>query len=198
MSYHVQPYLVDLDRLHQVYGSHNTDLVAAIEWQQFEYYRYAIGEIAGLNCELVEAGEPTILTVHEALCRSVAGEMPAAHEYSSYGLALILFCQQLGTRLPNDEFTFLAPAGVGFLEQAAPIAALLFHSSSPGPIAFPKDLGIGHFTWEQAAHQLATWQSIVVAEDADDRVWEEEISAQYRGWLEEAVHTRRGIVTFFS
>lgn len=198
MGYSILAYLVDLDQLHQVYGSQNTDLVATIEWQQFDYLHYATREIAGLNYSLAEDGEPTVPSVHDALCRSVAGQLPAEHEYCSYGFALILLCKQLGRQLPNEEFTFLAPAGVRFLEQVAPIAALLFRSTSPGPIAFPKDFRIGHFSWEQAAQQLATWQSIVIAEDPEARAWEEEISSRYRSWLEEAVQMHRAIVTFFS
>jgi hypothetical protein len=198
MSYDVSAYLVDLDRLHHVYGSNAIDLVRAIEWNQYDYYHYATREIMGLNEQLAADGEPTVPSVHDALQQSVAGHMPIGDEHASYGFALILFCRQLGTTLPNTAFTWLAPAAVGFLEQAEPMAALLFHSASPGPIMFPKDFGIGHLTWEQAAHQLATWRSLIVADDPDDRAWEEQVCMQYRSWLEQAVETQRAIISFFS
>ena len=199
MGYSVLAYLVDLDQLCKVYGSHDLDLVAAIENQFADYVDFANEEIESLNYELTDAGEPTMPTVNQALCDSVVGRIPGEYEYTAYSYALVLFCRYLGTELPHDRFEFLRPYGVKFIEEEVQaMADLIFRSGPPGPIVFPKEFVIGHMGWEQAAEQLAHWQPVIISDDPIDREWEQGVCDQYAEWLKEAIQTRRGIVAFFS
>jgi hypothetical protein len=205
MGYYVYAYLVDLERLRQVYGSNDPQLYSSIVDKFAADLTYADNELAGWNEERAELGSVPVLNVSEALCRSIAGQIPTTHDqFFSYAWALEFLCRRLGTTLPNTNgMDYMSPYGVRFIEtEVQLIADLVFRSGPPGPIPFPSNFGdgfiIGHLRWEQAAQQLSAWHPVVISEDPVDRAWEERVCEQYQTWLKAAVWTRRGIVTFFS
>jgi hypothetical protein len=211
MGYSVEAYLVDLDQLRQVYGSHDLQLVRGIERQLADELLRLNDFIAETNYGLEEDHDPNhdgelILcpNVNASLRAYVAGTilLPAEYSFSSYRFALKLFCGYLGTAMPDDMFQMLRPFGVGFIEHDVPaIADVVFRSPPLGPVPFPdewrRDWHIGHISWERAAEQLRHWQTIIVSDDPENRAWEQGVCDQYRGWLEEAVQQHKGIVTFF-
>lgn len=201
MSCSIWAYLVDLERLYHIYGSHDTALVAAIEAQledQIDRFNEFIDDYNYENSSLEEPVQPS---VDEAMQMSIAGRMPVtAHELGAYAFALMLFCEHIGYALPTDIFTGMR-SGVGFIERSFPdMRDLIFRSPPLGPIDFPRDLGIviGHLTPTQAAAQLANRQSVQLSDDSEDRKWDEQAVRQYYDWLEQAVDKQQGIVTFFS
>jgi hypothetical protein len=200
MAYYVDAYLVDLEQLHQLYGSHNLTVAHEIEQRFAEDIARASETIDDLNVELHELGESPVPTVLEALHASLAGQSPAERERQPYWFALRLLCQHLGTTLPNEQFFGLQGYGVKFIEEdIEAIANLVFHSPPPGPIAFPKELylSVGHMTSQQAAERLADRKPGVFSDDEDDRAWERAVCEQFYAWLEAAVDNHKSIVTFF-
>src|SRR5262249_36309081 len=122
------------------------------------------------------------------------------HGYGAYVFALMLFCEHIGTALPAEMFMGMH-SGVDFIEQSFPdMDELVFHSAPPPPVSFLTDTGIeiGHFTWQQAATQLANPRPVQYSEEEEDRIWDTQAVQQYYEWLTLAVQTQSGIVTFFS
>jgi hypothetical protein len=200
MAYYVDAYLVNLEQLHQLYGSQNLVVACVIEQQFAEDIAWASETIDELNTDLQECGESPVPTVLEALRASLAGQLPGERELQPYWFALRLMCQHLGTTLPNDQFFGLQGYGVKFIEEdMEPIADLVFHSPPPGPIPFPKELYlyVGHMTSQQAAELLDHRKLVVFSDDERDQAWEQAVCEQFYAWLEAAVTSQESIVTFF-
>jgi hypothetical protein len=211
MGYSVEAYLVDLDQLGRVYGSRDLQLVRTIEQHRAGKLARLNGFVEETNAGLEEDHDPDrdgrlILcpSVNTALRGYVAGTIigPTDYALSSYRFALKLICAALGVALPDQMFHMLRPFGVAFIhDDVRPIADVVFRSPPLGPRPFPEDWKrdwyVGHLAWEQAAAQLANWQTVIVSDDPDNRMWEEGVCNQYRGWLEEAIRLHMGIVTFF-
>lgn len=211
MSYSVDAFLLDLDQLQRVYGSCDLHLVHAIEQHRAAKVARLNSFVDETNASLEEdydpdGDEPLIPcpSVNIALRGYVAGTIigPPDYALSSYRFALKLICATLGVALPNDTFQMLSPFGVAFIhDDVKVIGDVVFRSPPLGPVPFPeewkRDWYVGHRSCEQAAMQLAQWQTVIVSDHPANRSWEEEVCNQYRGWLEEAVRLHMDIVTFY-
>ena len=76
MSYSIWAYLIDLDRLYHIYGSHDTALVAAIESQLPDRVARFNENIDDYNYEKSSLEAPIQPSVNEAMRMSIAGRMP--------------------------------------------------------------------------------------------------------------------------
>jgi len=149
MSYTISAYVVDVDALRRVYGSHDTQLVQAIE----HHFEDDIGFYNEQAADLF--GEETI-TINQALEEIIRGGCSQRNLWQ-YGCALEFVCQYLGEALPNDQFEALGGAGLGMVDDLEGVGDLIFRSTPPIPIPLLEDgiQHIGHMTYESAREQLA-------------------------------------------
>jgi hypothetical protein len=195
MSYTISAYLVDLNQLQQIYGSNDIELVSHIEQIHVE-------DIANLNTWIEEDWEIEGPKINEVMRANVAGVFPWPYDQAPYKATLELFCKHLGSPLPNDMFVGLSPLGVKFVEEEdLDIGELVFRSSSPVSIPGIEDedmYRVGCMTYETAAEKLAKRNFISLAELDDDAEWRQQAHTQFSSWLEAAVLSQKGIVTFFN
>jgi hypothetical protein len=184
MSYEVNAYLVELERLRATYGSHDQALVQDIQTACAN--RIAFHDEWDGHRALVQA-----------LQEIIDGEVNHPDHAYQYAYALELLCRYLGETLPNVEFVGLRPAGIAFIQR---LRGLDF-ARRPLPIPelpVPGDgPDIGYFTSREANRFLAD-PTIPGREGADayDQAWEVAVQEQYRTWLRAAVDRQMDVVIF--
>jgi hypothetical protein len=192
MSYTVNPYLVDLDRLRNIYGSGDELIAIDIE-------KSLVKEIENFN-EWIDEGWPEgTPKIDEVLRANIKGLFPWAYGKAPYKGALELLCIYVGIRLPNDEFEGIHISGLKSIKGYSYFEKLVF--SSPSPVAFPGSeqdnmYRVGHITFQEAQQMLADLPPVNILDIETD--WFELAYAQFYSWLEASFQYRQGIVTFFS
>jgi hypothetical protein len=189
MSYTVNPYLIDIEELRRIYGSHDEDLVRQIEENFVE-------DIHFYNEEAIDIFGETTVTINQALRELVDGRC-RQNDVWQYGCALEFVCRHIGKPLPNNQFDNLHGRGLLILSFIKIIDELVFKSKSPVPIPLLEKNGIqhvGHITYE-AAHKQFSQKKPLFLPDEDD-IWKLNLQEQFYSWIEIAVQMKRGIITF--
>ncbi len=213
MGLSVLPYLIDLHQLQAVYGSKDLALLRAemafadrIAEDQARY-EAVTGRLGEANHAEHEPRQPAL---HHALQSVVEGVIRPDIDGWRYGYALELLCAYLGTLLPwehfdnfsmfPDEFTSGAELDVWRpplpipQRYDSPSITYLTNAEAAAKLAglSPVDL-VAPYEWPSREEWASwDWQTIEVWE----KEWGKRLQRQYRSWLEEAVRTGKGIVTF--
>src|SRR5690348_7421779 len=110
MSYVAHPYLVDLQYLQRLFGSHDAEMAQAIERDNVEWFAYE--EVPhpvmrfNLNTREISHGmsEPPEFLLRQALYEFFAGRVSRPDQAHQYVYAMMLVCAHIGTELPYDQF----------------------------------------------------------------------------------------------
>jgi len=176
MSSTLNVYAVPLERLRQVMGSGDQDLITAIKASQ-----------SSLLASVDEIDDEAGFTCAEAVADLVNGNASKAHPSYFYGYAMEAICNHLGKALPSlsgisgvpdwvDEVT----ANLGTLGVPLDLNELVY-GGSPVRIPSPDDYPfIGHLEPDTLASAQAAFQGKQIPEEDEDL-------PQIREWLDEAV-----------
>ena len=180
MSYNLQVYAVDIDRLRAAFGSSDATLVSAIKADQAD----EIKDNWNWFRDEIDGGAPTLDAAVEHI---VAGTLPVDGPHGfQYGYAVEVLCRQLGEELElRGDLGFLAELG---LETA------LLTSGPPLPVPPAADFPeVGFLTARQVTVELARFKATGVGGEDDEFA---EAREELVGHLERAAELGVGVVAF--
>jgi hypothetical protein len=174
MSYVLTPYLVDLNKVQQAFGSRDEALVATL--------------IKGSPQQADEEAETLKAKVLRDLIMGEASDPELAEEY---GFALEMLCAHVGEVIPPNAWCGVRWAAVN----KAGLAPLLTQVGPPVPLPRRGDYPtVGHLTADQVAAKVAELGDTHLTSDDQDM---QELLQEYEGWLRQAALKGKAIVLFY-
>ena len=180
MGYSTVVYAIDIDRLRNVFGSDDQELLQTVE----KKYDKALRRSDETFQSRIRDGAPTR---REALRQIVAGTISGSDSAAfQYGYALELLCKHLGRVLDNDDL-------IAFISDLE-IPTSLIESGPPIPIPKSADFpSIGYLTAEQVREEYAPLKDQDLSHE-DEEI--EEAREEFLSYLRRARKNGLGIVSF--
>ncbi len=215
MSYTAYPYLVDLPRLQQLFGSHDAAMVQLIERASEDWFGDAEISRPVMTFNL-KTGElthgmstPPELRLRQALYELFAGRVSRPDKAYQYVYAMMLVCAHIGTELPYDQFEALHSGGIYIVGQFDGLQDLSGLSRTPLPIpALPvpqEEFPTVTYVYPAEARHLLQQRQVQRSAvqfptdrlpSSQDRAWEEAAQQQYDAWLHACIESERTLIIF--